>query len=60
MTSSCRPVPGINRSFDVICLETIFFSPLDDKYSGAVGISKKLRTVSYEFGIRIPFWFIRD
>lgn len=40
--------------------QTIFFSPLDDKYSGAVGISRKLRTVSYEFGIRIPFWFIRD
>lgn len=40
--------------------QTIFFSPLDDKYSGAVGISKKLRTASYEFGIRIPFWFIRD
>ena len=40
--------------------QTIFFSPLDDKYSDTVGISRKLRTVSYEFGIRIPFWFIRD
>ena len=39
---------------------TVLFSPLDDKYSNANGLSKKLRTVSYEFGIRIPFWFIRD
>lgn len=40
--------------------QTIFFSPFDSKYSNANGLSKKLRTVSYEFGIRIPFWFIRD
>lgn len=39
---------------------TVFFSPLDDKYSDANGISKKLRTVSYELGVRVPFWFVRD